>query len=218
MHTYGLPNDVFQNLSALAVIISMPVMQQLVYPALQKLKIPYPPINRITTGFFLQAAAMAYTSGVQKIIYSAAPCYEMPLKCPLSVGGSIPNNVSVALQVPAYVLDGLAGTLYYPTGQEYAYTKAPSSMRSLIQAVLMFTVAVGAALGIALSPLYRDPTILILYASLAGVMVLSGCIFMLSFRKYNREEEGMNRLGIENERRNNESTARSQAEFREGDR
>ena len=209
MHTYGLPNDVFQNISALTVIISMPVMQQLVYPVLQKLKIAYPPINRITAGFVLQAAAMAYASGVQKIIYSAAPCYESPLKCSLSENGSIPNHVSVALQVPAYVLDGLAGTLYYPTGQEYAYTKAPSSMKSFVQAVLMFTVGCGAALAIALSPLYRDPTNETLYACLAGLMFLSACIFAVAFKKYNKTEDDMNHVAAENELDNRESAKQS---------
>ena len=202
MRTSGLPNDIFQNISALTVIVSMPLIQQLIYPALRNLKIPYPPINRITAGFFLQAAAMAYASGVQKLIYNAGPCYARPLKCPLSESSSIPNSVSVALQVPAYVLDGLVGALYYPAGQEYAYTKAPNSMRSLVQAVLMLTVALGAALAIALSPLYTDPTNMILYASLAGLMAFSGFLFILSFRKYNSKEDDMNRLRIENERRN----------------
>ena len=137
------------------------------------------------------------------------PCYEKPLKCSLSADGAIPNNVSVALQVPAYVLDGLAGAFYYPAGQEYAYTKAPNSMRSLVQAILMLTVALGAALAIALSPLYRDPTNMILYASLAGLMAFSGYLFMYSFRKYNRKEDDMNRIGIENERRDVHGETRS---------
>ena len=74
-------------------------------------------------------------------------------------------------------------------------------MKSLVQAVLMLTVALGAALPIALSPLYTDPTNMVLYASLAGLMALSGCFFIPSFRKYNSKEDDMNRLGIENERR-----------------
>lgn len=202
MRVYGLPNDVFQNLSALTVVIATPILQQLVYPGLQKLRIPCPPINRITAGFILQAAAMAYASGVQKLIYDAGPCFRSPLKCPASPGGAIPNHVSVGLQMPAYVLDGLAGALYYPTGQEYAYTKAPPSMKSFVQAVLMFTVGLGAALAIALSPLYKDPTNLALYASLAGVMFVTACVFYVAFKKYNGKETDMNRLEVENERRN----------------
>ena len=103
----------------------MPLIQQLIHLAL--LKIPYSPVNRITAGFFLQAAAMAYATGAPKLIYNAGPCYDKPLKCPLSEGGAIPNSVSVALQVPAYILDGLAGALYYPAGQEYAYTNSPTA-------------------------------------------------------------------------------------------
>ena len=86
---------------------------------------------------------MAYVSGAQKLIHNAGPCHDKPIECPLSEGGAIPHSVSVALQVPAYVLDGLAGGLYYPAGQEYAYTKAPNSRKSLVQAVLMLTVTLG---------------------------------------------------------------------------
>ena len=119
MRTSGLSNHVLQTISALTVIISMPLIQQLIYPALRNLELSYPPINRTTAGFILQAAAMAYAIGVQKLIYNVRPCYDKPWKCPVSEGGTVPNSVSVALQVPAYVRDGLAETLYYPAGQEH---------------------------------------------------------------------------------------------------
>ena len=199
--TYGLPNDVFQNFSALTVIIAMPIMQKLIYPTLERARIPYPPINRITAGFVLQAGAMAYAAGLQRMIYNAGPCYDRPLHCVDSDGGAIPNHVSVGFQVPAYVLDGLGTALYYPTGQEYAYQKAPSSMKSFVQAVLMGTVALGAALAIALSQTYRDPKIMIMYASLAGLLFISACVFFFIFQKLNVADKDMNRLGAENEER-----------------
>lgn len=207
METYGIPNDTFQNLSALTVIIAMPILQRLFYPALRRLKIPSPPISRITAGFFLEAAAMAYAAGVQKIIYNSGPCYESPLKC--SAGESLPNHVNVAIQVPAYVLDGLAGAFFYPTGQEYAYTKAPSSMKALVQSILMVTVAIGAALAFALSPAYQDPRNVIMYACLAGFMFLTTCLFYYFLRKYDREEDNMNRIEMDNARITSESDAAS---------
>jgi len=200
METYGIPNDIFQNLSALTVIIAMPLVQKLLYPGLRKLGIPFPPISRIAVGFVLQGAAMAYGSVAQKIIYNAGPCYDHPLKCSLPNGQPPgPNHVNVAVQLPAYMLDGLAGIFFYPTGQEYAYTKAPSSMKSLIQAVLLFTVAMGSALAFALSPSYKDPTNVIMYGTLGGVMILTSAVFYFALRKYDSREEEMNKTALENE-------------------
>ena len=86
----------------------MPFIQQLIYPALRNLKVPYPPISRIIAGLVLQTAAMAYASEVLKLIYNARPCYDKPFKYPLSEGGTVPNSVSVALPVSDHVLDRLA--------------------------------------------------------------------------------------------------------------
>ncbi|KAG9669737.1 hypothetical protein KCU99_g6465, partial [Aureobasidium melanogenum] len=171
MQTHGIPNDVFQNLSALTVILAMPLVQNLLYPLLRRLHIPHPPIYRITAGFFLQAGAMAYAAGVQKMIYNTGPCYDMPNKCLTPHSSPGPNHISVAIQIPAYVLDGLAGIFFYPTGQEYAYSKAPSSMKSLVQSILMVTVGLGAALAFALSPAYKDPTNTIMFATNWGAHI-----------------------------------------------
>ena len=94
--------------SALTIIVSMPFIQQLLYPVLRDFKIPYPPTNRTTAGFVLQAAAVAYAFGVQKLIYNVGLFYDKFLGCPLSEGG-VSNSLSAALQIVAHVLEGLKG-------------------------------------------------------------------------------------------------------------
>jgi POT family proton-dependent oligopeptide transporter len=213
MKTYGIPNDTFQNSSALTVIIAMPLVQRFLYSGLRKFNISFPPISRIAVGFLLQGMALGYAAIVQKVIYSAGPCYNMPLKC--SVDGNevtSPNDVNIALQLPAYVFDGLAGIFYYPTGQEYAYTKAPTTMKALVQSILMFTVALGSALAFAFSPLYKDPINVIMYACMAGLILVTTFIFYLMLRKYDKKEAEMNNIALENSGRtsNLENASRSQ--------
>lgn len=100
---------------------------------------------------------MAYAAIVQYLIYRSPPCYNRPLECPASDGGKLPNKVHVAVQTPAYALIGLSEIFASITGLEYAYTKAPLSMKSFVTAMFLLTNAFGAALGIALSPTAKDP-------------------------------------------------------------
>lgn len=51
MELHGIPNDILQNIDALTIIIFIPIMDRLVYPALRKSGIPFRPVTRITMGF-----------------------------------------------------------------------------------------------------------------------------------------------------------------------
>ena len=106
---------------------------------------------------------MAYAAIVQHLIYAAPPCYNAPLACDAS-GGTEPNHVHVAVQTPAYLLIGLSEIFASITGLEYAFTKAPPSMKSFVMSMFLLTNAFGSALGIALTPTAVDPKLLDMYA------------------------------------------------------
>jgi dipeptide/tripeptide permease len=125
----------------------------------------------------LEALAMAMAAIVQKLIYSSGPCYEFPLGCAASDGGTIPNSVSIFLQLPIFALEAFSEILSSPAGYELAFTMAPGSMKSVLQAVFSITGAVGSSLSIALSPLYKDPDMVWVYASLAIVMGIVTVVF-----------------------------------------
>lgn len=96
MRGYGIPNDLMQNFDPIAIIVFLPIMDRFVFPALRKAKIPYPPINRIATGFWVASLAMAYAAIIQYYIYKAGPCYKSPL-CDADIdanGGVAKGNVS----------------------------------------------------------------------------------------------------------------------------
>jgi POT family proton-dependent oligopeptide transporter len=131
MDTHGIPNDFMQNISVFPIIVLAPIFDRLVYPAMRKIGIAFKPITRITWGFVLAALAMAYTTIVQRIIYVSPPCYATPLASTCA-GGLSPNRVHVAVQTPAYLLLGISEIFTSITGLEYAYTKAPPSMKSLV--------------------------------------------------------------------------------------
>ena len=133
---------------------------------------------------------MAYVAGIQKLIYSRPPCYSHPRHCKASDDGRISNDVNVLTQIPVYVLEGLGETFSNPAGYEYAYTKAPQSMKTVVQAAFQLSSAGGSALALALAPTYSDPKLLVLFSSLAGCMFLDACIFHVVFRKETRKPVG----------------------------
>jgi len=186
MELHGIPNDIMGNIDPVTIIVFIPVLDRLIYPYLRKLGIAFKPITRIFWGFILGAAAMAYAAIVQQIIYSAPPCYYRPLRCPegkLPDGSYEHNHVHVAVQAPTYFLIAISEIFANVTGLEYAYTKAPPSMKSFIMALFMLTNAFGAALAAAIAPFAKDPNLVWLYTGLSIATLCTGLLFWVSFRK-----------------------------------
>lgn len=186
-----------QNFDPISIIIFIPILDKLVYPALRKAHIELKPIARITIGFMLAALCLAYAAIVQHIIYTAGPCYGNPLDCPAGTapnGDALPNHVHIAVQTPAYVFIGVSEIFISVTGLEYAYTKAPPSMKSFVQSLYLFTNAIGSALSEALVPATGDPAIMWMYTGVSIAAAAVGVIFWFTFRHYDQQEEEMNRL------------------------
>lgn len=102
------------------------------------------------------------------------------------MGGTIPNDLHVGYQVPAYILEGLSEVFASPAGYEFAFTKVPKSLKSVIQAMDGLNAAARSIIANALTPLNRDPTILKVYAGISGAMFLSSmaayCFYIVDRR------------------------------------
>jgi POT family proton-dependent oligopeptide transporter len=105
--------------------------------------------------------------------------------------------------LPIYVLTALAEILAFLSSMEYAYTKAPKSMKSLIASINLLLCAVGSALGLAISPTSNYHQVLYQFASLSGIMFVLAIVFYILFSKYNKEEGRLNQVerDVEDERR-----------------
>lgn len=164
--------------------------------------IAFRPITRIAWGFLLASLAMCYAAFVQHLIYTSPPCFTSPSSCPeglLPNGISYsPNRVHVLVQAPAYVLIAISEVFASVTGLEYAYMKAPDSMKSLIMSVFLLTSAFGAALGAAVSPSAKDPYLVLMYIGLAVVCAVAGALFWCIYKRYNKMEDSMNDLNEAN--------------------
>ena len=195
MNGHGVPNDLMQNFDPISIIVLIPILDRFIYPLLRKAHILFLPINRITVGFLVAAIAVMYAAIVQHYIYITGPCYITPL-CPASVvdGVAQGNDIHIAIQTPAYVFVGISEIFLSVTGLEYAYTKAPASMKSFVQSMYLLTNAFGSAIGLALVPVSMDPSVLWLYAGLSISSAITAVIFWLLFHRYNAREDEMNAL------------------------
>ncbi|OAA78569.1 Oligopeptide transporter [Akanthomyces lecanii RCEF 1005] len=197
MQGHGMPNDFMQNFDPLSILIFTPLLDRLVYPVLRKMGIELRPIARITIGFWFAALCLAYAAIVQHLIYNAGPCYSFPGDkdhCAAAVGPdgkTLPNNVHIAVQVPAYVFIGLAEIFISVTGLEYAYTKAPPSMKSFVQSIYLFTNAFGSAISEGLVPVSKNPKFVWMYSGVAISSFIAGCACYILFRHYDGQEEDM---------------------------
>ncbi|CAO2657034.1 Nn.00g058370.m01.CDS01 [Neocucurbitaria sp. VM-36] len=196
MSGHGIPNDLMQNFDPISIIVVLPIMDRFIFPLLRKWKIPFPPINRIVAGFWIASLAMVYAAVIQYYIYQAGPCYGHPLcDAAADADGVIQgNNIHIATQTGAYMLIGISEIFASVTGLEYAYTKAPPSMKSFVQSMFLLTNAFGAAIGEALNPLLYDPAIQWMFVGLAVASFVAGCLIWILFHHLNATEDEMNAL------------------------
>lgn len=195
MVTNGVPNDVINNLDPLGLIIFIPICDLLVYPGLRKIGINFTPIKRITVGFLTGSAAMIWAAVVQHYIYKTNPCGSFVSTCQDADGNTVTSSLNVWIQSGSYVLIALSEILASITGLEYAFTKAPKNMRSLVMAVFLFTSAISSAIGEAFNPLSTDPRLVWNYATMAGLSGIGGILFWFSFRRLDREDAALDNLG-----------------------
>jgi len=195
MAGHGIPNDLMQNFDAISIIVLLPIMDRFVFPMLRKAKIPFPPINRIVAGFWIASSAMVYACVIQYYIYKAGPCYGHPLCDASAVDGVLQgNNIHIATQTGAYMLIGISEVFASVTGLEYAYTKAPPSMKSFVQSMFLLTNAFGSAISEGLNPLLYDPAIQWMFAGLAVASFIAGCVIWVLFHHLNAQEDSLNAL------------------------
>ena len=109
-----------------------------------------------------------------------------------SQGDPVPINVWA--QTGSYVLLALSEIFASITSLEYAFTKAPKNMRSLVMAFSLFQTALASAIGEAFNPLSADPLLTANYGLSMGLAILGGTLFWLQFRGQDADEDKLNML------------------------
>ncbi|KAJ6478971.1 POT family-domain-containing protein [Mycena sanguinolenta] len=195
MSTHGLPNDVLSNLDPLALIIFIPICDQIIYPALLRWGWNFSALKKITAGFITGAMAMAWAAAVQHYIYKTSPCHNSATTCADAAGNVIPSPLNVWIQSGAYILIAFSEIFASITGLEYAFTKAPKNMRSLVMSIFLFMSALASALGEAFVTLSLDPLLVWNYGAMGVVSMIAGILFWIQVRNLDKKEDALNAIG-----------------------
>jgi len=190
MSLHGFPNDVLSNIDSFILIIFIPIFDLVFYPFLARVGIKWTSLKKITAGFYTGSAAMIWAAVIQAYIYKTNSCGSNVAAC----GPDVVSSLSVWTQSGSYMLIAFSEIFASITGLEYAFTKAPTNMRSLVMAVFLFTSAVAAALGEAFVALSEDPLLVWNYGSMAVLASIAGTLFWLSVRKLDAKEDQLNEM------------------------
>lgn len=192
MHLGGVPNDIINNLNPLALIICIPIFDRVIYPGLRHLGFNFTPIKRITCGFVVAGCSMIAATVIQHYIYVKGPCGKEANYCLDEYGKYSP--ISVWTQAIIYILGGISEIFASITSLEYAFTKAPKNMRSIVQAVALFMNAFSSAIGQAFVGLSKDPLLVYNYMVVTILAFIGAIGFWLSNYKLDRREDELNNL------------------------
>lgn len=192
MRLGGTPNDVVNNLNPLTLIIFIPIMDKIVYPFLRQIGINFTPIKRITAGFIFAGSGMISATVTQYYVYKLNPCGQNANYC-LEKNNQY-SDISVWVQTIPYVLGGISEIFASVTSLEYAFTKAPRNMRSLVLAVALLMNSFSSALSQAFVGLSEDPLLVWNYGITAILAFVGAAVFWVANRKLDMEEDRLNNL------------------------
>ncbi|KAK7681263.1 hypothetical protein QCA50_015650 [Cerrena zonata] len=145
-------------------------------------------LERMTLVFYwaINIAALSQVAGavIQYRIYTLSPCgYHA------SEGGSCVADITAWQEVSVYILSAASECFAMTTGYELAYTRSPPHMKGLVMALFLFTSAILAAIGEALTPVLLDPHLIWPFAGIAIATFVCGLLFLYQFRNLHKEME-----------------------------
>uniref|UniRef100_A0A4W3H066 Solute carrier family 15 member 1b n=1 Tax=Callorhinchus milii TaxID=7868 RepID=A0A4W3H066_CALMI len=163
------------------ILIMVPIFDIVIYPLINKCKINFSPLRKITVGMLIAGLA-----------FVVAALLQIQIDCTSDDDGLIyiedikANTIHMAWQIPQYFLMTCGEVIFSVTGLEFSYSQAPSNMKAVLQAGWLLTTAFGNIIVLIVaevSSIEEQWAEYILFASLLGaVSIIFG--IMASFYVY----------------------------------
>ena len=153
-----LPSQI-SAMNPLMVMTLIPLNNFLIYPLIDRFLFKLTPLRKMTLGMFTASAAFALVALLQS-----------------SIENSEPGTINVMWQFFPYLVMTQAEVMVSITGLEFAYTQAPSRMKSTIMGFWLLTVALGNKLVAIITQLPEMP-LLKFFWFFAGLMAIAAFVF-----------------------------------------
>jgi POT family proton-dependent oligopeptide transporter len=160
-----------QTLNPALVLILVPLLLYVVFPWIERRGIKITPLRRMVAGMFLAALSFVPVALIQ-----------------IAVDES-PGTVSIWWQAVPYLIITAAEVLVSATGLEFAYSQAPTRMKSTILAFWYLTVSLGNVLAAKLFEV-KGLSLVSLFWLFAGLMALAAVLFAVMAHFYKEREYG----------------------------
>lgn len=199
--TNGAPNDLLvsilptfnhnqltsaqNNFNPITIIVAVPLLSYVIYPALRRANINFGRISRITFGFVLAIISSIIGAIIQWKIYQTSPCGYHATECNIGTGVS---PILIWVQIPIQILGALSECFCNVTAYELAYARSPAGMKALVVALFLATTALSNALGEIVSPAIKDPYLIWIWAGPAIALAAQTVIFWFRYKKFNDDE------------------------------
>lgn len=154
--TNGVPNDVINNFNSLSIILCVPLVNYILYPALRRWRIHYGPVARITTGLAISTVGGVGYTVLNYYAYKQSPCghYGSSGRC---ADEGLVAPISIWWMAIPYALGGISEIFINVPAYAIAYARAPPNMRGLVSAINLFSTAIAYIIGLACSSVIADP-------------------------------------------------------------
>ena len=180
---HGITADQLGLIDPLALIILIPIFDSFIFPFLRnRLHLELGPIVRMVIGFVCVSLAMFYAGGIQLMVDDSGEWCPEKYNVTKFVPNSPDSKVSVFYQFPAYVLIAVSEIFASVASLEFAYSQAPTSMKSIVMACSLFMSAIAALLGLALAPIMKPEHYANIFFTLGGGMLAFTLLFYIMFR------------------------------------
>ncbi|KAI1133705.1 hypothetical protein F5Y10DRAFT_3762 [Nemania abortiva] len=194
LDTKGLPNDLFDNLNSVSIVVLIPFMNHIVYPFLRKKGIKWGSISRITFGFALGTIGSIGYGLLQYYVYQTSPCGYNASTCTEIVAPGEPalSPIPYGLYAIPVILGAISEVFVNVSLYGIAYSMAPKNMKGLVASLNLFSSAISAILGLAAAPAIKDPNLVWVFfgPTIAGGVLT--VVFWFLFRNLDDDEFVLN--------------------------
>lgn len=163
---YVIKPDQMQLVNPLLILIFIPLFDVILYPLLSKIGIRRS-LQKLTLGGILAGVAFVSSALVQ-----------------FHIDASPEKSVSILWLVPQYVIITLAEVMFSVTGLSFSYEQAPESMKSVVQAFWLLTVAFGNLILVFVAEFAFFESQAYEFLLFAGLMFIDMMIFMILARNF----------------------------------